>query len=200
MNTPATVSWLLAALVSCPVYAEDRASLSSEDARLTELTGQYTRHYRAGAYAKAIPIAEQALSRADAVFGPEHERVAQVLNDLGQLYQSQHEIDRAARMHERALAIRERLFKADGPAVAQSLTNLAKAYLAQGRYAQAQALCERSLAIAERHVPSNSLSLIPMLESYAAALRGAEKIDAATVIESRIRQIRTGPSGNTNPK
>ena len=200
MNTPATVWWLLAAFVSCPVYAENRASLSSEDARLTELTVQYTQHYQAGACAKAIPIATQALDVAEKAFGPDHERVAQVLNDLGRLYQSQHEMDRAARMHERALTIRERLFNADGPEVAQSLTNLATVYLAQGRYAQAQALCERSLAIAERHIPANSPSLIAVLESYAAALRGAEKIDAATVIEARIQQIRAGPSGGAKPK
>ena len=153
---------------------------------------QYTRHYRAGAYAKAIPIAEQALSLAEQRFGPDHEQTAQVLNDLGRLYQSQHDMEQAARMHERALAIRERLFKADGPAVSQSLSNLAKVYLAQGRYAEAQTLCERALAIAERHVPSNSPSLIAVLESYAAALRGVEKIEAATVIEARIQKIRAG--------
>ena len=191
---------LLAAGLALPAYAEHQPSLSSEERRLQELTVQYTQRYRAGAYAEAIPIATQALDLAEKVFGPDHERVAQVLNDLGRLYQSQHNLEQAARLHERALAIRERLFKADGPAVAQSLNNLAKVYVAQGRHAQAQALCERALAITERHVPSDSPSLLSVLEPYAAALRGGENLEAATAIEARIQQIRGGQSGDVKAK
>ena len=200
MKKPVLVFWLLAAGLSVPAYAEQRASLASEDARLQELTAQYTQHYQAGAYAEAIPLATQALSLAEAVFGADHERVAQVLNDLGRLYQSQYDMERAARMHERALAIRERLFHADGPAVAQSLTNLAKVYLAQGRYAEAQTRCKQSLVIAERYLPADSPALIAVLEPYAAALRGGEQLEAATVIEARIQQIRAGRPGDAGPK
>ena len=200
MKQSTLVFWLVMVGLALPVSAENRESPSSEETRLQALTTQYTQRYRDGAFTEAIPIATQALGLAESLFGPDHERVAQVLNDLGRLYDSQHDLEQAARMHERALAIRERAVDVESPAVIQSLNNLAKVDMALGRYAQAQGLYKRSLAIAERHMPSDSPSLLSVLEPYAAALRGAEQLEAATVVEARIQQIRVGKSGDAKPK
>ena len=200
MKQSTLVFWLVAVGLALPVSAENRESLSSEEAHLQALAVQYTQRYRDGAYAQAIPIATQALGLAEHIFGADHERVAQVLNDLGRLYDARHDLEQAARMHERALAIRERAVDAESPGVVQSLNNLAKVDMALGRYAKAQGLYQRSLAIAERHVPSDSPSLLSVLEPYAAALRGAEQLEAATVIEARIQKIRAGKSAGAKPK
>ena len=177
------------------VSAEEQAAPApvapaSDETRLNELTAQYTLLYQVGAHEKAIPVAEQALVEAEAVFGPEDERVAQALNDLGRLHELQGELAPAARAHERALAIRDKAFNANGPAVAQSLNNLARIYAAQGQRAKAKPFYARSLEITERHVPPESQVLLIVLEPYAALLRADGELDAATQLEARIQAIR----------
>lgn len=172
-----------------PAYAEEQATPSPE-AKLNELIVEYTMRYQLGSAQQAIPVAEQALAVAEQAFGPDHERVAQVLNDLGHLHQIQGELEQAGQLHERALKIRERLFNGDGAEIVQSLANLAKVYVARKRYANAQPLLERALAIAERHVQPTDPFLIGILESYAAALRGRRNTNAAAAVEARIRDIR----------
>ena len=187
--------WLVLLLLGAlgpPVYGEEAAEVSAE-ARLNDLTAEYTMRYQFGPTEKAIPVAEQALAVAEEAYGPDHEQVAQVLNDLGHLCLLQKDAARAEGLHGRALRIRERVFNNDGPAVVQSINNLAKVYMAQGRYAEAQTFFERSLAITERHVPPTSPALIAALEPYAAALRHNGKADAAEAIEVRIRAIRAQP-------
>ena len=182
---------LVAAGVALPAWAEEAGAPAVGEARVNELTVEYTMRYQFGGPAQAIPVAEQALAAAEAAFGPDHERVAQVLNDLGHLYQQpQGDLERAEHLHERALEIRERLFGGDGAEVVQSLNNLAKVHVAQGRYAQAQARSEQALAVAERHVSPTDPFLIGVLEPYAAALRGGGKLEAAEAVEARIEAIR----------
>ena len=178
---------LLVAVPAWLAYAEEPV----EDARLNELTAEYTLLYQTGAHARAIPVVEQALAEAEATFGPDDERVAQTLNDLGRLHELLNQMEPAARAHERALRIRDRVFSGNGPAVVQSLNNLARVYAAQARRADAKPLYERALAITERHVPPESPALLYALESYAAVLRDGGELDAAARIESRIDTIRS---------
>ena len=187
---------LLAMGLALPVRAEEAATPPPE-AKLNDLTVGYTMAYQLGSAEQAILVAEQALAVAEEAFGPDDERVAQVLNDLGRLHQVQKELEPAEQLHERALKIRERLFNGDGPAVVQSLNNLAKTHAAQGHYPQAQALFERSLTIAQRRVSSDDPFLLSMLEPYAAALRGGGKLEAAKTVEARVTEIRAAQAGKT---
>ena len=189
----AVVSLMAAAgPLAAPVTAEEPAAPAADETRFNELTAQYTLLYQTGAHAQAIPVAEQALAEAETVFGPDDERVAQVLNDLGRFHELLGELEPAARAHERALRSRDRVFSGNGPAVAQSLNNLARVYVAQGRRAEAKPLYERSLAITERHVPPESPMLLFVLEPYAALLRDVGELDAATRLEARIQVIHSG--------
>ncbi|MBI4342601.1 MAG: tetratricopeptide repeat protein [Candidatus Omnitrophica bacterium] len=180
---------LLAMGLALPASAEDAAAPTPE-AKLNELTAEYTIRYQFSGAAQAIPVAQQALAVAEEAFGPDHERVAQVLNDLGHLHQAQHELEQAGQLHERALKIRERVFNSDGPAVVQSLVNLAKVHTARKRYTEAQPLFERALAIAERHVPPTDPFLIGALEPYADVLRRRRNTKAAKAVQDRIKEIR----------
>ena len=197
----AAVLSLLAAvgMLVGPVLAEEQAAPvpAVDDTRLNELTAQYTLLYQTRAYAQAIPVTEQALAEAETVFGPDHERVAQVLNDLGRLHELRGELEPAARAHERALRIRDRVFNANGPEVAQSLNSLARVYVAQGRRAEAKPLYERSLVITDRHVPPESPMLLFVLEPYAALLRYVGELDAAMRLEDRIQAIRAAQAEKT---
>ena len=178
---------LLAWAIQGSVQAEEPTSASSPDAQVNDLTVAYTLSYRAGQIDQAIKTAEDALSHAERVFGPEDERVAQVLNDLGYLYQAQHTFDRAEACHHRALVIRERVFNKDGPAVVQSLDNLAKVYQDEGRSEEAGPLYERALAIVERHLSPDDPRLSDILDYYARALRNCGKAKAAEDVEARIK-------------
>ena len=60
-----------------------------------------------GRYAEAIPLAEQALSLAEAEFGHEHNYTAGVLNQLAKLYRLVGRYSEAEPLHHRALAICE---------------------------------------------------------------------------------------------
>ena len=207
----AVVLGLLAAaggILAAPAAAEEQVAPSPtapapDETRLNELTAQYTLLYQVGAHEKAIPVTEQALAAAETAFGPDHERVAQVLNDLGRLHELLGELEPAAHAHERALKIRDRVFNANGPEVAQSLNNLARVYIAQGRRAEAKPLYARSLVIMDRHVPPESPMLLFLLEPYAALLRDVGELDAAAQLEARIQMIHAaqaehaagGPSG-----
>ena len=190
---------LAAAGFVVPCAAEEPSGAPAQDARLNDLTMEYTMRYQMGEQAEAILIAERALAEAEAVFGPGHERTAQVLNDLGHLYESQGKLDQAGHLHERALAIRDRVFNGNGPAVTQSLNNLARVYVEQDRSAEAKPLYERSLAITEQHVPPENPVLLHVLEPYAALLRDTGDPDAAARLEARIRAIHDAKTQEKGP-
>ena len=117
---------------------------------LNELTAQYTLLYQAKKYPEAARVATRALSVAEEAFGANDPRVAQILNDMGHLYQAQGQDAAAEPLHRRALEIRERLL--NPAAVVQSLTNLARVYQAEGRDADAEPLLTRVLGILEQQV------------------------------------------------
>ena len=64
---------------------------------------------RLGVYDKAQPLLEQALAIGRPVFGPEHVRLAQSLNDLGVLLTEKGDYAAAGRNLEQALAMRRKL-------------------------------------------------------------------------------------------
>ncbi len=82
---------------------------------------------------RALAISEKAL-------GPEHPDVAQSLNNLAALYQTQGHYAEAEPLYQRSLAIWEKALGTEHPNVATSLNNLAGLYEAQGGYAEAEPL------------------------------------------------------------
>ncbi len=83
-------------------------------------------------------------------FGPEDPRLAQSLNNLAGLYNSQGKYAEAEPLYRRALAIAEATLGPEHPNVAPGINNLGALYLAQGKYAEAEPLFQRSLAIWEK--------------------------------------------------
>ncbi len=83
-------------------------------------------------------------------FGPDDQRLATSLNNLGLLYQTQGKYAQAEPLYKRSLAIWEKGLGSEHPQVAIGLNNLAALYQAQGRYAQAEPFFQRSLAILEK--------------------------------------------------
>ena len=188
---------LLAAAVAAPVEAADAppASAPTPEAQLNDLVAEYTIRFQFGTVTQALPVAERALAMAEQILGPDHERVAQILNDLGYFHQSEKNYAKALPLHQRALKIREKVFHGEGPAVVQSLMNLAKSYAGKKQYSHAQPLFERALAITEKNVQPTDRFLIGILEPYAATLRARRDTKAAYQVEMRIKQIHAAQPG-----
>ena len=115
---------------------------------------------RTTVYKRALAICEEAL-------GADHPEVAQALNNLAIVYQSQGKYGEAEALHKRALAIRERALGATHPEVAQTFNNLANVYKEQGKYVEALGLYKRSLKIREQAFGANHLTVADTLNDLA---------------------------------
>ena len=178
---------MMSLAVALPAAAAEQPAGSPDGiSRLSELTAQYTKLYLAKSYKEATAAATEALAVAEKTLGPEHEKVAQVLNDLGHLYKMQQDLARAQSLHERALQIRRKVYHDDGPAVEQSLHQLAGIYAAQGRYPQAQEAYEQSLALLERNFSPNDPILLSVLRPYEAVLEASGQTEMAQSVKARI--------------
>jgi tetratricopeptide (TPR) repeat protein len=104
-------------------------------------------HHQQGEYAEAERHLLEGLALREQDFGPGHERVSAILNNLGNLYFDMEHLADAERVQKRALSIKERTLGPNHPYVAQSLNNLANVYLEQERLEEAEALHRRALAI-----------------------------------------------------
>ncbi|MFM6265001.1 MAG: tetratricopeptide repeat protein, partial [Dolichospermum sp.] len=79
------------------------------------------------------------------LFTGDHPDVAQSLNNLAFLYNSQGKYTEAEPLYIQALEMRQRLFTGDHPDVATSLNNLAGLYNSQGKYTAAEPLYIQAL-------------------------------------------------------
>jgi len=79
--------------------------------------------------------------------GTDHPDVAQSLNNLAVLYESQGRYNDAEPLFLQSLEIRKRQLGTDHPDVAQSLNNLAVLYESQGKYLEAEDLAKQALII-----------------------------------------------------
>ena len=86
----------------------------------------------------------------EAVFGPDHPKLATTLNNLARLYRSQGEYAAAEPLIKRALQIRETALGPNHPSVADSMNDLASLYGVRIRSSEALTLFHRGLAIQTR--------------------------------------------------
>jgi tetratricopeptide (TPR) repeat protein len=116
------------------------------EAQAEILTVMGVLYRRFGAYDKARLLLEQALASGETVFGTEHVRVAQALNDLGALLTEMGDYATAERYLERALNMRRRLL---GPHadLAVTVVELGRVYQDQGFNDRAEPLQREGLAI-----------------------------------------------------
>ena len=103
--------------------------------------------YRTGKYDRAVVVAQKALQVAEQNVGPDHPDVAQSLDNLASLYDTQGAYAQAEPLYKRSLAILEKALGPDHPHVATNLENLAGLYRATKRSAEAEALEQRAARI-----------------------------------------------------
>ena len=124
-----------------------------------------------GESAEAEPLYHGALVVRKRAMGAGHLDVANLLNNLAQLYAAQGKYADAEPLYQRSLAIREKTLGSEHSFVADSLNNLAGLYKAQGKYAEAEPLYKRALAIQEKALGPEQLEVANTLDSLALLYR-----------------------------
>jgi eukaryotic-like serine/threonine-protein kinase len=149
-------------------------------AEIFTVLGRLYRRY--GVYDKAQHFLQQALVSGEKVFGREHVRLAQTLNDLGALQSDKGDYGTAQRSLDQALGMRRKLLGTEHAAVAVTLVELGRMYQDQGFNQRAEPLVREALAIrrqvlGEEHAEfANSLAGVASVLRLNGDLTGAEAL------------------------
>ncbi len=99
---------------------------------------------------RAIELGKRSIVMRQEVYGPDHPRLADSMNNLGSTLCDVGQYDEARTYLQRAYAIDERSIGTDNLRVARILGNLARAAEGKGELEEAQRLLERDLAVREK--------------------------------------------------
>ncbi len=164
-------------LSSAPGFCADWASLNATVAD----------HYQKREFAKAVPVAEEALALAEKTYGAESPETALSLNNLAMLCRYTKDYGKAEKLYHRALLISEKIVGPDSPELAVTLNNLAVLYAAQKEYGKAFEVSDHALRILEDKYGANHPSVGQALLRYAALKREAGKTAEAAKLEARAK-------------
>ena len=133
-------------------------------------------------YAPAEASYLRALDILDRAAGDVRERMAAVLNGLGEINQLRGRYDDAEGYYEEELAVREQIAGPHHPSVAYVLSNnLAAIYRFQARHADVEATYRRSLAILDKSVPPTDTQLgLALIDLAEWCLRMSKYAEAET--------------------
>jgi tetratricopeptide (TPR) repeat protein len=129
----------LSYLIGLPSFAQT-TDVSALIARMDKL-------HRAGANAEAIPLAEQVRSIYEMKYGPDHPKLASILNNLALLYKEEGRYGDAEPLYRRSVAIYERAYGQRHRSTAIALNNLAELYGDYERFAEAELIFKQLLAM-----------------------------------------------------
>jgi CHAT domain-containing protein/Tfp pilus assembly protein PilF len=122
---------------------------------------------RAAKYDEALTVIAHALAIREKTLGPEDPLVAEVLDNLANLYRVKGDYARAEAMFQRVLAISEKALGPEHPNIASYLNNLALLYYTTTDYGKAEPLYHRALAIREQVLGPEHSSAAPSLNNLA---------------------------------
>ena len=102
-----------------------------------------------------------------ALYPGNHPHIAQLLNNMGEVYQSLEKLDGALNLHEKSLKMKKELYQGDHLDITKSLNNLAETYLILDDKIKATSLYTRSLdmtvaILGNEHSESEKLRTIIM--------------------------------------
>ena len=125
--------------------------------------------------------------------------MADVLNNLANLYRSEGKLDQAEPLYRRALAIQEHLAGSDHPDLADLLYNLATVVSRQGRYDEAETLFKRALAMKEKTTGPDSPEVASTLNNLAIVYANQARYAEAEPLFARALAIKEQALGAEHP-
>jgi CHAT domain-containing protein len=155
--------------------------------------------YDKGNLVDATKLARTALRVAEDTYDTGHPNLAQSLNILAGMYQSQGLYEQAEPLFQRSLEIREKALGPDHPAVARTLSNIAELYKGQGKYGQAEPLLKRSLAISEKTLGADHPDVALILNHLASLSKTQGQYARAEALYRRSLAIKEKALGPDHP-
>jgi len=155
--------------------------------------------HRKGDFAIARAEGDEALRLAEAVYGPDHPRVADVLVALGAgLYETK-ELPAARASLERALAIYQRALGAEHPRINYALENLGLVLEEQHDYAGAAKLYQRTVDLLEATYGPDHVDVGHALTNLGSSLIALHRYDEAERALLRSLKINEAEFGAEHP-
>ena len=158
-------------------------------ARVEQLSSRVVALWKAGKYAEAKPVAQEAVTLAEQKLGAEDPGTATSLNNLASVLQDMGDLKGAKPLYERALAIQEKVLGPEHPDTARSLNNLASVLKAMGDLKGAKPLDERALAIWERVLGPENPETANALNNLARVLQAMGDLKGAKPLYERALAI-----------
>jgi serine/threonine protein kinase len=154
---------------------------------------------RLGIFDKAEQLLEQALISGQQVYGHEHVRVAQTLNDLGALQTETGDYAAAERNLAQALEMRRRLLGSEHADVAVTLVELGRVYEDLGNSRRAEPLMRESLAIRRRVLGESHPETPVSVAAVASVLRLSGDLAGAESLLQGALELNRRTRGETHP-
>ena len=161
------------------------STLGAQKSRWEELNARVERWIENREYAKAIPVAEEALRAAETSFGLSDSRVGTAAHNLAVLYHMQGKSEEAEKLLGRALKVRQAALGTEHLDVSITLSALADLYEGQSRYGEAEALYRRALEDLEKGLGPRNTRTANLLSSLGALYYNQGKYSEA---ESSLRR------------
>src|SRR5262249_22732441 len=147
-------------------------------------------HYRTrGKYSVSAALLREALSLAEATFGPSHLEVGKILNNLGVIHKYLARFDEAESLYRRAFDIFVESLGPDHSDVATIYHNLGGLEHARGRYALGEPLARHSVEIRETALGPHDVEVAADLAALAAILDRQKKYDESESLYHRALDI-----------
>jgi serine/threonine-protein kinase len=177
------------------------SALAGQPADQSELRSVFGAVYtNLGLYDRAVPILRQALAQRQALYGPSHPAVAEVMDQLGAALMEQHKFDQAEPLLRDALAERRRLFGTRDTATAQSLDRMATLLQRRSDFAGAEPLFREALAIRRTVLGDSDYTVGSSLSDLGVLLYLRGAYDQAEPLDRRALAITTATRGANHPR
>ncbi|MGA2938650.1 MAG: tetratricopeptide repeat protein [Syntrophobacteraceae bacterium] len=156
--------------------------------------------YYQARHISAEPMMRRALQIYEQSFGPDHPKVATILNNLAQLLKATNRLSEAEPMMQRALKIDEQSFGPDHPEVATDLNNLAQLLTATNRLSEAEPMMRRTLRIDELSFGPDHPEVASALNNLAQLLKATNRLSEAEPMMRRALKIDEKSFGPDHPE
>ncbi len=176
IKTPSQTKWgkrNFVCVLACSLFMSSIAggiNQNGDNIRSCRSLRSMARIYMAcGDYAKAQPLAEQALIMAKDTNASDAELCSSLI-DLAYLYKDIGKLDDAESMCSLGLRLQEKVYYKDHPYIAYTLRILSDIYQGQGRYEEAQLVLNRAMDVMLKSHPADEPVLAPFLVDKAKLL------------------------------
>jgi CHAT domain-containing protein/Tfp pilus assembly protein PilF len=174
--------------------------LKNYDAPVAEVLGDIGWVYdKQGRFVESEKMFQQALEMLQRVYGPEHQSIAGILNNLGNANWHFADYTKALDYYERAKQMQVKLLGADSPEVGKSLNNIGFVYYSQGKYAEAESYHRKALAIREKALGPEHPDVADSLNNLADMCLQQGRYAEAEPMHERALRIREKVLGPDHP-